>query len=480
MKRLLIVKLDGIGDYVLIHNYIDLLFREGTFSGWHVTMLCNEIWASLVYTLLPDVNCVPLDIRQYEKNYWYRFSLEQKLNAEAFDVVIHPVYSRCAWVDLLIEGIHSGRKIGFVGDTSNMTEEDKKYTDSFYHELIETGSGRQFEFDRNRVFFESVTGISSFPSNPVIRVCSEEVLTPPFRDYAVMVIGAADTKRKWHPKYYARLGQQLRDDYGMPLVLCGGPTEVNESIIIERALGQACINLVGATSLADMLGILIASTIVIGNDTGLLHLAVALEKQAVVISNGNHLHRFVPYSELSDRYRCALPFDMFTLSEADLNAYYAGSDIDINTISVEEAYCQVSALLGPLKSCSTSATVHSRHPFRAYSASAEMFYRHNGKMLQFVERIKSQHERVMVYGFSSLGQILAALLDSVFVGYVDLCAMKLKSAADGELLVYPPEQLAEQSFDVILISLLGREDTIEALLIEQVGIAQNKVLRVDI
>lgn len=480
MKRLLIVKLDGIGDYILTHNYIELLLREGAFSGWHVTLLCNEAWSTLAEILLPGVKCLSLDIQQYESNSWYRFSLEQRLNAEKFDTIIHPAYSRCVWVDSLINRIQAERKVGFIGDISNMTGEDKEYTDSFYNELIETDSGRLFEFDRNRIFFEKVTGITSFPHKPGIRLRHEDVLVPPFSGYAVMVIGAADAKRKWHPKNYARVGQQLRDDYGMSLVLCGGPSEVNESIILERALGQACINLVGATSLSDMLGILHASTIVIGNDTGLLHLAVALEKLAVVISNGNHLHRFVPYSELSCRYRCALPFDIHRLSESELNAYYAGSDIDINTISVEDAYRQVSLLLGPSLSCETSPISHYRYPFRAYSASAEVFYRNSGKMFRFVERIKDQHERIMVYGFTSLGQTLAALLGGAFIGYVDLNAIELKRAADADLRVYSPEQLRELSFDVILISLVSRENSIESLLVEQIGIAQNQVLRVEI
>lgn len=480
MKRLLIVKMDGIGDYVLVHNYIDMLCLNGIFADWHVTLLCNDSWASLANLLLPNVTCVPLDIRQYEKNAWYRFVLEQKLNENKFDVIIHPVYSRCFWVDSLIARINSNKKIAFAGDTTNMTPEEKVYSDTFYHELIDTSSDRLFEFDRNRVFFESITGISSYPVKPTIFVHHEMLINPPFRNYAVIVIGAMDSKRKWCPEHYAQLGQRLHDDYGLHLVLCGGQNEVNESIIIERILGKACINLVGAISLPDMFGILSASTIVIGNDTGLLHLAVALDVPVVVISNGNHLHRFVPYPNSFDRYRCALPFDVSSLNDAELNAYYFGSNIDINKISVEHAYREVSTLMGSLRLHHPILASDSELLFESYRAPAEMFYRHTGNMFHFIERIKYQYRNVMVYGFSSLGQIMAALLKETFIGYVDQSALKLTKMVSADLNIYQPAQLTEISFDVILISVLGREYAVEALLIEQFGIAQHKILRVEI
>ena len=43
-----------------------------------------------------------------------------------------------------------------------------------------------------------------------------------------------------------------------------------------------------------------------------------------------------------------------------------------------------------------------------------------------------------------------------------------------------PEQVVEKKFDVIVISLLGREKDIEELLIDRIGIHESKVLRVEL
>lgn len=480
MNRLLIVKLDGMGDYVLIHNYIDMLSQEGSFSGWHITMLCNDSWVALADTLLPNITCIPFDVRQYEKNYLYRFSIEQELNRYKFDVIIHPVYSRCFWVDRLIGCISSNNKISFLGDTTNMSLEDKIHADKYYHQLVDTGSNRLFEFERNRIFFESITGIYSYPVKPTIFVNPDLLLKLPIKNYVVIVIGAMHSKRKWCPKYYAELGLKLHETYGAKLVLCGGSNEVNESIIIERILGNACINLVGATSLSDMLGILSASTIVIGNDTGLLHLAVALDRPAVVISNGNHLNRFTPYPDLNTRYRGVFPFEIDKLDDSELNDYYLGSNLDINEISIDRVCREVSFLMDSLKLNQPTINEKYEFSFKSYNASAELFYRQNGNMFHFIESIKHQYQSVMVYGFSALGQVIATLLDQSFTGYVDQSAAKFKNSTDSELPIYLPEQLSEISFDIILISLLGREYAIEAFLVEQLGIAQQKILRIDI
>lgn len=479
-NNLLIVKLDGIGDYVLVHNYIDSLLYTGKFVGWHITLLCNDIWISLASTLLPKVRCIPLDIRQYERNAWYRFSLEQKLNAIEFDVIIHPTYSRCFWVDSLINRIKSDKKITFAGDTSNITMKDKLQSNKYYHELIEAGSGRLFEFERNRIFFWCITGESSKLLKPVISLNEDECLQLPFSDYAVMIIGANDAKRKWHPEFYTELAQSIRNEYGIKFVLCGGADDFNNSIAIERSLEHDCINLVGATSLTDMLSILLNSSIVIGNDTGLSHMAMALDKPVVVISNGNHLYRFFPYQGLSDKYRCVFPFDLQSMDESALDAYYSGSDIDINKVAVEQVYSEVQNLLIHHPLLRRTESFNPDRIYHAYSSVTEMFYRHNGKMFLFIERIKSQYERVMVYGYSTMGRTLASLLDGVFFGYIDLSAGILSGIADCGVEICQPEQVVEKKFDVIVISLLGREKDIEELLIDRIGIHESKVLRVEL
>ena len=100
------------------------------------------------------------------------------------------------------------------------------------------------------------------------------------------------------------------------------------------------LDLVGKTSLVDLLYIIDNGNLMIANETSAPHFAVALEMINVfVISNGNHYGRFTPYpKEVSKNYHVIY----HPVIEKDLddykklsNSYGFGSSLDINEISVD-------------------------------------------------------------------------------------------------------------------------------------------------
>ena len=55
MKRVLIVRLDAIGDYVLWRNCLRFMRNRGQYSGAHLTVFGNPAWRDLAETF--DADC---------------------------------------------------------------------------------------------------------------------------------------------------------------------------------------------------------------------------------------------------------------------------------------------------------------------------------------------------------------------------------------------------------------------------------------
>ena len=98
--------------------------------------------------------------------------------------------------------------------------------------------------------------------------------------------------KRWPIPYFAELAQHLRA-LGYAVWLVGSPKdkEVGDKIV---ALGNnACHNLCGATDLADAIALLSCADLVVSNDSGLMHIAAALDRPMLALY-GSSSPRFTP------------------------------------------------------------------------------------------------------------------------------------------------------------------------------------------
>lgn len=98
--------------------------------------------------------------------------------------------------------------------------------------------------------------------------------------------------------------------------------------------------MVGKTSLTTLGGIVYNGNLLISNETSCAHLGALLDKTIIiVVSNGNHLGRFIPYPKsISDKYYPVFhPFIENNLQNYKQlsNQYKYKSDLDINEINVK-------------------------------------------------------------------------------------------------------------------------------------------------
>lgn len=112
--------------------------------------------------------------------------------------------------------------------------------------------------------------------------------------------------KRWPPHYFAELAQQLHAQ-GHAIWLIGSPKdkEVADKII---ALGnQQVINLCGNTDLAEAIALMACADLVVSNDSGLMHIAAALNRPLLAIFGSSSPQFTPPLSERAQVLKLDLP-----------------------------------------------------------------------------------------------------------------------------------------------------------------------------
>ncbi len=103
--------------------------------------------------------------------------------------------------------------------------------------------------------------------------------------------------KRWPPAYYADLAQRLVAQ-GYAVWLFGSAKDKAVADEINNLSGDSCTNLCGRTDLGDAIALLSCVKLVVSNDSGLMHMAAALERPILAIF-GSSSPKFTP--PLSDK-----------------------------------------------------------------------------------------------------------------------------------------------------------------------------------
>jgi len=105
-----------------------------------------------------------------------------------------------------------------------------------------------------------------------------------FGEWLVLNPGAAyGSAKRWYPDRFAEVGNRLSRQLDLPVVIVGGPGEVTIGGDIEQQLSVPAVNLVGRTTVREMMAVIGQSRLVISNDSGPMHIAAAFKVPTVAI-----------------------------------------------------------------------------------------------------------------------------------------------------------------------------------------------------
>jgi heptosyltransferase-2 len=89
--------------------------------------------------------------------------------------------------------------------------------------------------------------------------------------------------KRWIPERFAAVADALAAAYGMKVVLTGGPGEREIGADIEKAMTVPPLNLIGQTSVRELMAVLAQCRLVVTNDSGPMHITAAFGVPIVAV-----------------------------------------------------------------------------------------------------------------------------------------------------------------------------------------------------
>ncbi|MGC1854357.1 MAG: lipopolysaccharide heptosyltransferase II [Candidatus Aquirickettsiella sp.] len=109
----------------------------------------------------------------------------------------------------------------------------------------------------------------------------------------ILCPGAAYGPAKcWPAEYFAEI-VNYKKSKAWQIVLLGSKSDASMGNTIQKLTKNACINLIGKTSILEALTILSFATLVISNDSGLMHITAALDRPLIALY-GSSSPEFTP------------------------------------------------------------------------------------------------------------------------------------------------------------------------------------------
>jgi ADP-heptose:LPS heptosyltransferase len=303
-RKLLVVKLDALGDQVLFAVILSYL-REA-FRGYAVTLLVQESMTEF-YRNCPHVDRVlGLNRDAFYRDARYAFRRMRELRRERFAAVVHPTWSRDVAADQLATSSGAPRIVAAEGDAANQPAFLKRCFDAMYTEVITEREPRSVFEGHRYMAVPAHFGVPATVADwrPVVWFGDEDQAAAArllnhrrlgLRGFAVLAPGAGEKVKCWPPERFAALGDWVFDELGLGVLLAGAPSETGLARMIRSGMRAPCHSVAGETTISVLAALIARAAIVVGNDSGPIHLAMATGTPAVCIVGGGHGTRFLPY-----------------------------------------------------------------------------------------------------------------------------------------------------------------------------------------
>jgi ADP-heptose:LPS heptosyltransferase len=293
-KRLLLIKTDAIGDYILFRNFIEITKKSEKYKDYRIDLLGNPIWrdVALAYDKGFLNACYFTTPRSLYEAPFTTFKLALRLFLNNYEVVLQSTYTRIFATDGLAALTAAKHIIGYQGDFEGIEPRYKNKTDAFYTQKLLLPADVYFEFDRNKFFFETVLNERIAINAPSIKTNGGSKVGIAFFP------GAGAFKRGWEKEKFLELIKLIQQQSTQPICLVGGPSEVASGDYLVNNLPAGSVqNFINKTSLPQLIEKIAVSALLIANETGAIHIAVAAQTPSVCILGGGHFERFAPYPD---------------------------------------------------------------------------------------------------------------------------------------------------------------------------------------
>lgn len=292
-SKLLIIRLDDIGDYIVFRNFLEAYKIAERWKDYKITLAGNIAWKNLFDVFDKDKvdDTIWIDKKQYLNDETYRKNIWKLLYDEMFAVVICPSRTRPLLLDdLCTLASGAAKKIGAAN--TYIYKEWNKVSDKIYNELFSLENGYIHEFIFNKLFTEWCCDANLETTT----LHFEGIEKKDDSGYLVFFIGAASKSRRWTVKRWTELIEIINKNYQYKIFITGGNADIKNANKISTQSNTE--NIAGKTSLSEMVNLIAGAKAVISNNTMAAHIAVACNIPVVIVTSGDNYFRFTEYGSL--------------------------------------------------------------------------------------------------------------------------------------------------------------------------------------
>lgn len=297
---LVLVKTDGIGDFVLWTGLLKQICEHHRKTGKRILLITGSSTIQIPATYFTDLEVLAVDKKAFRYPSLYRWHLIRTLKGIRAQKVFNAVIARDTCVDdSIVAAVDARQKIAAVGDTSNASRLGSLLADRTYSSLSPLPSKNFKELEAAAYLAASTFPISPrdlLPTIPKVELNLPAKITEVTSKckYAILFPGASWQPKRWPLERFASVGNYLKNQFGFKIIICGDKSEQEESDEVSRKIPSS-ISLAGVTTLPMLIEVVRGAEIVVSNDTSAAHIAAATGTDCIAVLGGGHFGRFLPY-----------------------------------------------------------------------------------------------------------------------------------------------------------------------------------------
>jgi lipopolysaccharide heptosyltransferase II len=296
-KNILIRGTNWIGDTIMTLPAVHAI--RNTFPGARISVLAKP-WVAEIFNICPDIDeIIVFKSPGIHSGIAGKLRLATELKAKMFDAAILLQNAIEAAIITWLAGIpirggynSDGRGLLLTHSVQRTEAIRKVHQIQYYLEMVKSLGCRSGE---EKVYLH--------PGNEY-DVLSEKIFTEHGIGREGFIVGIAPgatygPAKRWFSERFAAVGDRLFEDLSAQVILLGSNEDRKTTDLVKQHAHHPLINLAGKTNLKEAIAIISKCDLFISNDSGLMHIAGALNVPTVAIFGSTNPITTSPVGEKS-------------------------------------------------------------------------------------------------------------------------------------------------------------------------------------
>ena len=299
-EKILVINLMHIGDLLLVTPVLRTL--RTNYPHAYIALLADKKLSDLVKNNRHIDELIPIDKKGYHNKFITYLKFIGEIRERKFDLVINLHANERASFIAALSG--AKRVVGYATFGAGMFfDQVMENTKAIKHQIHS-----HFDVLKKAVGVETIDdgGLDMWLEQSAID-SANQIWQNNFGDYPELKviglnIGASWETKRWCGEYYAELADRLLDK-GYGIAYFGGPMDmeiVNQAVAKMKHRDHEHLKIfTGKVSLQELAALLKKCALFVTNDSGPMHIAVALDVPLVTMFGASPVPGFYPYNNMS-------------------------------------------------------------------------------------------------------------------------------------------------------------------------------------